>query len=360
MNASDAANTSRTSLKTVALVVIIVLSITAYTKWQWETEVSHKPFVIDGSGDFNIYREDKGIGQDAAKLFDALDCAFHTNVMSKMSALQSELSQRWNIDHYPNFRTTMHVPRASWVLQKAKFVRLLLEANANHASSNTSHKPFDLSFVVGFAGSSVTAGHGELIYSNHHIFGNLSYVTLFCFFYLFFLTVDNYFSEAFPQVFHDTLVPLFRTMEVPLVVRNHALGNNPCYPYDACIETHLGDDLDILAWEQVRDSLCTTSMYLRWCAHTLYCLPCCCELQSLNCGHWSVPLDTFSRQASYMQKKVRCTCSLSCGTILNGFRVLNESIVRSPRCCLSRAEGRLGLDRTAPLGTSPLLRSGAH
>lgn len=40
------------------------------------------------------------------------------------------------------------------------------------------------------------------------------------------------------------------------VVRNHALGNNPCYAYDACIASHLGDDLDILTWEQVRTSVC--------------------------------------------------------------------------------------------------------
>ena len=35
-------------------------------------------------------------------------------------------------------------------------------------------------------------------------------------------------------------------------VRNGALGNNPCLPYDYCVGTHLGDDLDVLTWEQVR------------------------------------------------------------------------------------------------------------
>jgi hypothetical protein len=38
---------------------------------------------------------------------------------------------------------------------------------------------------------------------------------------------------------------------MPFIVRNHALGNNPCYPYDGCMATHMGDDLDILTWEQV-------------------------------------------------------------------------------------------------------------
>ena len=33
------------------------------------------------------------------------------------------------------------------------------------------------------------------------------------------------------------------------------LGNNPCYPYDACVATHMGDDVDVLTWEQVIDFL---------------------------------------------------------------------------------------------------------
>ena len=33
-------------------------------------------------------------------------------------------------------------------------------------------------------------------------------------------------------------------------VRNGAIGNNPCFPYDACVATHMGTDIDILTWEQ--------------------------------------------------------------------------------------------------------------
>lgn len=29
------------------------------------------------------------------------------------------------------------------------------------------------------------------------------------------------------------------------------MGNNPCYPYDSCMSTHIGDDVDIITWEQV-------------------------------------------------------------------------------------------------------------
>jgi len=97
---------------------------------------------------------------------------------------------------------------------------------------------------MGFSGSSVTAGH------------------------------DNYFHEAFPSVLNATLQPIFKSLDIELVVRNRAFGNNPCCPYDDCLETHLGDDLDVLAWEQ-----------------------------SMNCGRDPRPVETFMRAAARMPKK---------------------------------------------------------
>ena len=58
------------------------------------------------------------------------------------------------------------------------------------------------------------------------------------------------------------------------IVRNHAIGNNPCFPYDACITTHLGDDVDILLWEQ-----------------------------SMNCGREVLPLQVFTTIAANHMKK---------------------------------------------------------
>ena len=64
--------------------------------------------------------------------------------------------------------------------------------------------------------------------------------------------VDNYFYEAYPNVFYETMLPVMNFIgQVDFKVLNHALGNNPCYPYAACLETHFGNDLDILTWEQV-------------------------------------------------------------------------------------------------------------
>lgn len=54
-----------------------------------------------------------------------------------------------------------------------------------------------------------------------------------------------------------------QAMGLELVVRNQAIGNNPCFPYDACVATHMGKDLDILTWEQVR-LLTLTSITNEW------------------------------------------------------------------------------------------------
>jgi hypothetical protein len=59
---------------------------------------------------------------------------------------------------------------------------------------------------MSFTGSSVTAGHDSLL------------------------------SEAFPALVYDTMGPAFRALGVELVVRNIAVGNNPCMPYDACLK----------------------------------------------------------------------------------------------------------------------------
>ncbi|KAJ1394154.1 hypothetical protein B484DRAFT_425375 [Ochromonadaceae sp. CCMP2298] len=189
---------------------------------------------------------------------EPVSCAYISAVVGAAAKAKGELWDRWQVDLFPNFLTMMDIPQLSWDLQKAKFVTLLLEAshsrernrgNRTNTGGNravgTKTDTFNLSFVVGFSGSSVTAGH------------------------------DNYFNESYPDVFRRALEPVFAAMGVPLTVRNHALGNNPCFPYDACVKTHMGEDLDVLAWEQ-----------------------------SMNCGRSSKPLDTFSRAAHRMQKKV--------------------------------------------------------
>lgn len=162
--------------------------------------------------------------------------------MLSIRETKARIWQTWDVDHYPLFLGLMHVPPASWELQKAKFIELLLEAQRFKANGGAPR-----ALVVGFSGSSVTAGH------------------------------DSFFAEAFPSVFNDTLRAVLARhpgLHVGLEVRNHAFGNNPCLPYAHCLETHLGADLDMLAWEQ-----------------------------SLNCGHDPRPVEAFIRAAARMPRK---------------------------------------------------------
>jgi hypothetical protein len=72
---------------------------------------------------------------------------------------------------------------------------------------------------MSFAGTSVTAGH------------------------------DNKFEESYPIVMGKVLKPAFDAAKVELVVRNHAMGNNPAIPSALCVGAQLGEDTDVAVWE---------------------------------------------------------------------------------------------------------------
>lgn len=118
--------------------------------------------------------------------------------------------------------------------------------------------------------------------------------------------LDNFFHEAYPNVFYTAMLPAMRavlrregeneTDPVPFEVRNHAMGNNPCYAYDACIATHLGEDLDILTWEQVERHFVHVLCELTEVFHSVH------ELRSEQqiCGHIR------SIRISHAQEGVEC------------------------------------------------------
>ena len=99
------------------------------------------------------------------------------------------------------------------------------------------------SFVVGFTGSSVTAGHGQIL-TYYSLF--LVYLTQFgsytCCSTATTIT-DNYFKDAYPQVFYDTMNPVMQKLKaVKLVVRNHALGlyfHSSTYIHLYCISMYV-------------------------------------------------------------------------------------------------------------------------
>lgn len=43
---------------------------------------------------------------------------------------------------------------------------------------------------------------------------------------------------------------VFEPLSINFEVRNVALGNNPCMPYNLCVKYFVGDDTDIIQWEQ--------------------------------------------------------------------------------------------------------------
>ena len=132
-------------------------------------------------------------------------------IQTSKAAAESELRsiyQRWEVSNYPNFFKTCWMEKPSWDILILKFQYAVLNINGLK------------DFVISFTGSSVTAGH------------------------------DSRISEAFPALVHSMLSPAFRIAGLELIVRNVALGNNPCMPYDICVRTFAGEDADIVVWEQ--------------------------------------------------------------------------------------------------------------
>jgi len=143
------------------------------------------------------------------------------------------IEEEWDVPNFPVFLETIHMPRNNFELQVNKFRLKLFDLSQNN----------DSSFVVGISGSSVTAGH------------------------------DNYYSQSYAHVLEETLEPVFTSLQLHIEVRNRAMGNNPCMPYDLCMPTFFGRDLDVLTWEQ-----------------------------SMFCGHDSRPVEAFTRSAFYMDQ----------------------------------------------------------
>jgi hypothetical protein len=73
---------------------------------------------------------------------------------------------------------------------------------------------------MSFMGSSVTAGH------------------------------DTPFNISFSELTGQYMKTPLQAFNIQTISRNVALGNNPCVPYDLCVETFAGSDADIIHWEQ--------------------------------------------------------------------------------------------------------------
>lgn len=77
-----------------------------------------------------------------------------------------------------------------------------------------------VSLLALFTGSSVTAGH------------------------------DSNFTDATPSQVHEIMHRAFSPVDIFFEAKNVALGNNPCMPYDLCMRYFVGEDADLVQWEQ--------------------------------------------------------------------------------------------------------------
>lgn len=75
------------------------------------------------------------------------------SLQEQVNEVQQRIWNTWDVSHYPNFLKIMQIPLSSWNIQKSKFIALILEAMTDS---------YEDEFVVGFSGSSVTAGHGKI------------------------------------------------------------------------------------------------------------------------------------------------------------------------------------------------------
>lgn len=75
-------------------------------------------------------------------------------------------------------------------------------------------------FVFGFTGDSVAAGH------------------------------DCKGDEAYPIQVKNYFGPILESAGIEFEVRNVAVGDNPCFPYNFCVRSYIGEDCDIVSWDQ--------------------------------------------------------------------------------------------------------------
>ena len=95
-------------------------------------------------------------------------CSHLQQIKDIITKTKARIWKDWDVSNFPNFLAYMQIPESSWNLQKAKFIKLILtqETVDGHKGevTNPATQLKNQSFVVGMSGSSVTAGHGELIF----------------------------------------------------------------------------------------------------------------------------------------------------------------------------------------------------
>lgn len=149
---------SRTSVRTMAVVVLTIVLLALFSKFgsdPFHTSTSER---ISGGSNEGMRSE-----VDSHPNIPAVDCVFLSTLENTINDRRQNIFTNWNVSYFPNFFSTMNIPTQSWQIQKAKYMKLVLEANAEHIElqHRGNNASSSLNFIAGFSGSSVTAGHGK-------------------------------------------------------------------------------------------------------------------------------------------------------------------------------------------------------
>jgi len=146
---------SRTSIRTMALVVLAFVLIALFSRFGSDPlSTSTTESLTEGS---DMKNDPAAVIQ---RKIQPVDCAFLSTLEDTIHSRRQSIVTYWNVSNYPNFLSMMSIPTQSWKIQKAKYMKLLLEANTEHQNQRHGNSSKSLTFIAGFSGSSVTAGHG--------------------------------------------------------------------------------------------------------------------------------------------------------------------------------------------------------
>ena len=127
------------------------------------------------------------------------------NVLNLIYA-RYELHNAANMHH---FLVTLNAPAMTWEILRLKVAEKIL------------HKGSTFTFV--FSGTGVTAGY------------------------------DNFFHQSYPMVIEKRLSPLFKALDIDLVVRNIGQVHVDCRLSNYCFDALGGDVADVVGWENSFD-----------------------------------------------------------------------------------------------------------
>jgi hypothetical protein len=149
---------------------------------------------------------------------EPMDHQLASRLRASTDAADTELrriAKRWNIYEFPVFLRAAWMPIKSYNMLRDRFREAIASSSRPGASA--------YNLLITFTGSSVTAGH------------------------------DCFFNNSYPMRVRDSMRAAVEAAGVNFEVRNVAIGNNRCIPYDVCVNVFTGGDSDIVVWEQSYD-----------------------------------------------------------------------------------------------------------